>query len=577
MPAWGRNVGGLGALAIAFSLELGQVDAARAQDACRQVRKACLDAGFVQGGAKAGNGLQKDCVEPLISGRPPPNRSTLPLPHVAPDALQACREVDGPPGSNIPAATTPTAPPAPRPGHWPNIVMILTDDYSLDLMAQSMPNLDALRRDGTSFANYFVTDSLCCPSRSSIFTGKLPHDTQVFTNTPPYGGFGAFMAHDNVGHTFAAALHQVGYRTAMLGKYLNGYEPARDGAPPGWSEWDVAGNGYPEFNYALNENGRVNHYGSDPGDYLVDVLSDRADAFIRKSAGEPFFIEIATFAPHAPYTPAPRDADKFPGLAYSRAAPFGAKPNAAAPGWLREIPPLRPQDLAVIDKAFRMRVQADQSVDKMIGRLRASLAELGIDKDTYVIFTSDNGYHMGEYQLRPGKMTPFDTDIRVPLVVVGPGVAGGRTLPEIAENIDLAPTYVELAGAIGGPLQPDGHSLLPLLHAAPGADASIAWRRAALVEHRHPTASPADPDIQEGPSGNPPSYEALRTPDALYVEYDDTAHEVGFYDLKADPMELNNLAGGLASDVKARWHAWTARNAACQGAEACWAAQSAAP
>ena len=567
-----------GAVAVAvLALWLTLAGGVRAQDACRQVRKACLDAGFVQGGAKTGNGLQKDCFEPLVSGRPPPLRSTRPLPHVAPDVLDICRQADGPPGSNIPASTTPAAPPPPKPGRWPNIVMILTDDYSLDLMAQSMPNLDAMRREGVMFANYFVTDSLCCPSRSSIFTGKLPHDTQVFTNTPPFGGFGAFMAHDNVGHTFAVALHEAGYQTAMMGKYLNGYEPARDGAPPGWSEWDVAGNGYPEFNYALNENGKVNHYGSDPADYLVDVLSDRADAFIRRSAGGPFFIEIATFAPHAPYTPAPRDADKFPGLAYSRAPPFGALPNATAPGWLKEIPPLRPQDLAVIDKGFRMRAQADQSVDKMIGRLRATLAELGIAKDTYVIFTSDNGYHMGEYQLRPGKMTPFDTDIRVPLVVVGPGVAAGRTLSEIVENTDLAPTYVELAGATSGPLQPDGRSLAPLLHAEPGADTVIPWRRAALIEHRHPTASPADPDIQEGPSGNPPSYEALRTADALYVEYDDTAHEVGYYDLKSDPLQLNNVAASLSPEARARWRAWTARNASCHGAQACWAAQGAPP
>jgi arylsulfatase A-like enzyme len=559
----------------ALALAAGLVGVASAQDACRQVRKACLGAGFVQGGAREGNGVQKDCVEPLVSGRPPPARSTRPLPHVAPDVLAICREADGPPGSNIPAATAPAPPSAPKPGRWPNIVMILTDDYSLDLMALSMPHLDAMRREGTTFANYFVTDSLCCPSRSSIFTGKLPHDTQVFTNTPPYGGFGAFMAHDNVGHTFAVALHAAGYRTAMMGKYLNGYEPARDGAPPGWSEWDVAGNGYPEFNYALNENGRVNHYGSDPTDYLVDVLSDRADAFIRKSAGSPFFLEVATFAPHAPYTPAPRDADKFPGLAYSRAAPFDAHPNTTAPGWLKEIPPLRPEDLVKIDKSFRMRAQADQAVDKMIGRLRATLAELGIDRDTFVIFTSDNGYHMGEYQLRPGKMTPFDTDIRVPLVIVGPGVAAGRTLSEIVENIDLAPTYVDIAGATAGPLQPDGHSLLPLLHAAPGADGLVRWRAAALIEHRHPTASEADPDIQEGPSGNPPSYEALRTADALYVEYDDTAHEVGYYDLKSDPLELENAASTLPGDALARWRAWTARNATCHGADACWAAQGA--
>jgi arylsulfatase A-like enzyme len=563
-------------LALAASLLLGAVGAAQAQDACKPVRKACIDAGFKPGAARAGTGLQRDCLEPLVSGQSQPRNATLPLPQVPASVLSACRQVDGPAGTRIPAMTRPAPPPAPRPGHWPNIVMILVDDYSLNLMAQSMPNLAALQGDGVTFDNYYVTDSLCCPSRSSIFTGKLPHDTQVFTNTPPLGGFGAFMAHDDVSHTFALALHAAGYRTAMMGKYLNGYDPAKDGPSPGWSEWDVAGNGYPEFNYALNENGQLNHYGTDQAAYLTDVLSDRADAFIRGAAGKPFFIEIATFAPHAPYTPAPRDADRFPGLAYSRAAPFLARPNATAPEWLKIMPPLGPNILAKIDHDFRLRVQADQAVDKLLGRLRATLAELGLDRDTYVIFTSDNGYHMGEYSLRPGKMTPFDTDIRVPLVVAGPNVTRGQVRNEFVENIDLAPTYAELAGA-GAPLEPDGRSLAPLLHAAPGADGAIPWRRSVLVEHRHPGEDASDPDLQERASGNPPSYEALRADGVLYVEYDDAAKEVSYYDLRRDPLELNNIAGSMPASTLARWHTILSHNAACHGAAACWAAQSEAP
>jgi arylsulfatase A-like enzyme len=549
---------------------------AQAEDPCRAIRKACLQAGFVQGGAKAGNGIEIDCVAPIVVGTPPPPQVTLPLPRLDPGVIAACRESRGPPDTQIPASTAPQAPPAPRPGRWPNIVMILVDDYSWDLIAQSMPNLAALRRDGTTFDNYFVTDSLCCPSRTSIFTGKLPHNSGVFTNTRPLGGFGAFQAHHDYSHTFALALHAAGYRTAMMGKYLNGYEPTKDGPPPGWSEWDVAGNGYGEFNYALNENGRVKRYGNDPADYLTDVLSDRADTFIRASATGPFFLEVATFAPHAPYIPAPRDAAKFPDLTYPRAASFGAQANETAPGWLKELQPLGPTDESEIDEAFRMRVRADQAVDRMIGRLRATLAELGLAGETYVVFTSDNGYHMGEYCLMPGKMTPFDTDIRVPLVVAGPGVAGGRSLSEIAENIDLAPTFTELAGE-AGPTEPDGHSLAALLHTAPGTDEALPWRRAALVEHRHPTKDPADPDIQEPRSGNPPSYEALRTRNALYVEYDDTAHEVGYYDLSADPLELNNIAARLSPEALKRWHDADAANANCKGARDCWAAQSAAP
>ena len=127
----------------------------------------------------------------------------------------------------------------------------------------------------------------------------------MFTNTPPWGGYEAFEAYDNAPHTFAVALQAAGYQTAMMGKYLNGYRPLKDGVAPGWSEWDVAGLGYREFNYRLNRNGRIQSYGDEPSSYLTDVMAGLGDTFIRTSAGRPFFLEVATFAPHKPYIPAP--------------------------------------------------------------------------------------------------------------------------------------------------------------------------------------------------------------------------------------------------------------------------------
>src|SRR5204862_3299253 len=106
----------------------------------------------------------------------------------------------------------------------PNVVFILTDDLSWDLV-QYMPRVQQMQRDGMTFTNYFVTDSLCCPSRASIFTGRFPHNHGVLTNTPPSGGFAAFRSGAQR-QTFATALHAAGYRTAMMGKYLNGYHPA---------------------------------------------------------------------------------------------------------------------------------------------------------------------------------------------------------------------------------------------------------------------------------------------------------------------------------------------------------------
>ena len=324
-----------------------------------------------------------------------------------------------------------------QPAARPNIVFVLTDDLSMDLL-RYMPHVQAMERHGLTFENYFVSDSLCCPSRSSIFTGNFPHDTHVFTNFGPEGGFHAFYEHGDQDHTFALALQRAGYRTAMMGKYLNGYMDAEGAAPtapvpapssrptfhPGWSEWDVAGWGYPEFNYRMNEDGSIHEFGDLPSDYLTDVMAGRGVDFINRAAAanQPFFLELATFAPHYPYTPAPQDAADFPGLRAPRPLSFNRLPTHA-PSWLRNHRRLGRKQLSRIDTVFRLRAQDVQSVDRMIGRVEAALRANGIARDTYLVFSSDNGLHTGQYRLMPGKLTAFDTDIHVPLVVVGPGVS----------------------------------------------------------------------------------------------------------------------------------------------------------
>ncbi|NED52000.1 sulfatase-like hydrolase/transferase, partial [Micromonospora aurantiaca] len=159
--------------------------------------------------------------------------------------------------------------------------------------------------------------------------------------------------------------------------------------------------------------------------------------------------------------------------------------------------------------------------------------ELGIDRDTYVVFGSDNGFHLGEHRLAGGKMTAFDTDIRVPFVFVGPGVPPGRKVEDIAQNTDLAPTFQELAG-VRPPASTDGRSLVPFLRGAAPGD----WRDTALVEHVKPAPSPQDPDRQDSAPGAPTTYNALRTNDMLYVEYADGERE--YYDRARDPYELTN-------------------------------------
>src|SRR5229473_5087851 len=353
----------------------------------------------------------------------------------------------------------------------------------------------------------------------------------------------------------------------MLGKYLNGYQPQRNPAAPGWNEWDVAGNGYRGFNYDLNQNGKIVHYANRPEDYMTDVLSAAAVNFIKQQTPDtPFMIEIATFAPHAPYTPAPRDADAFGGLHAPRTAAFNAAPDPAAPKWLAARPPVSEIDVAMIDNDFRKRAQSVQAVDAMIGKLQQAVAAIGAADKTYFVFSSDNGYHMGEHRLMPGKMTAYDTDIHVPLIVTGPGVPAGRTVDEIVQNIDLCPTFTDL-GFAAAPANVDGRSLAPLMR----GDKVEEWRTVALVEHRGPIRGLADPDLPGPHSGNPTTYEAIRMATSLYVEYADGEKE--YHDLAADPDELRNTYVALPDDRKAALHTALDAVQTCRGAAGCQAAE----
>ncbi|HZX02512.1 sulfatase [Kribbella sp.] len=442
------------------------------------------------------------------------------------------------------AAVQPTQP------TQPNIVFVLTDDLSMNLL-QYMPQAQQLAKDGASFSNYTVTDSLCCPSRSSIFTGKFPHDTGVFTNGGKDGGFKVFHQRQNEDSTFATALQKAGYHAAMMGKYLNGYQPdgTVDGqqnyVPPGWNDWYVAGNGYNEYNYTLNANHQLEKHGKAPNDYLTDVLAGKAHGVIT-SAKQPFFLEIATFAPHAPYTPAPQDKKKFPGLKAPRDASYDKLP-ANAPPWLAKHPALTPKQQKALDKAFRKRVQAVQAVDRMIGSLRATLEQAGVADHTVVVFSSDNGYHLGEHRLTAGKQTAFETDVHVPLVMAGPGIKAGSTVPQSVQNVDLAPTFETLAGLTPA-ADVDGRSLTALFGGTPPAG----WRTASLVEHHGPDIDRKDPDYPPKGSGNPTTYEALRTATSTYVEYSDGTVE--YYDRTKDPLQLDNTAGSLPAAKKTQLH-----------------------
>jgi N-acetylglucosamine-6-sulfatase len=288
------------------------------------------------------------------------------------------------------------------------------------------------------------------------------------------------------------------------------------------------------------------------------------DFIKRQTSGAPFMIEIATFAPHTPSIPAPRDAFAFAKSRAPRTPAFDAAPDIDAPKWLGRMPPLSEADVAGIDAEYRKRAQSVLAIDAMIGAIKAAVMQIGASDNTYFVFSSDNGYHMGEHRLMPGKLTAYDNDIRVPLIVTGPGVPAGLTVEEIAENIDIAPTFIDLASAAPLP-DIDGRSLASLLH---GRQVE-GWRRFALVEHRGPLSSVDDPDFPINRSGNPTTYEAIRTAGSLYVEYSDGEKE--YHSYATDPYELRNTYASLPDKRKAELHGLLDAARRCHGA-ACSAA-----
>jgi N-acetylglucosamine-6-sulfatase len=312
------------------------------------------------------------------------------------------------------AALAQPTPPTNKP---PNIVFVLSDDEDLGIHAY-MPKVKALIEDqGAVFENFFTTYPLCCPARASILRGQYPHNTLVLGNLPPEGGFLTFRRLGREDSTIATWLHAAGYRTAFYGKYLNGYTET-DPPPPGWDEWHAANNdGYFNVNYKLNENGKVVAYGGAPEDYLTDVIREKAVADIRRFAAEdrPFFLYVATFAPHSPYNPAPRHKGMFKDAPLPQPATFNEDDVSDKPGFIQELARLNADQIAEITTHHRQRLECLQAVDELVAALVDALEDAGELERTYLVYASDNGFHLGQHRMLEGKDTAYEEDIRVPL------------------------------------------------------------------------------------------------------------------------------------------------------------------
>jgi N-acetylglucosamine-6-sulfatase len=441
----------------------------------------------------------------------------------------------------------------------PNIVVIMTDDQEDTGSMAYMPKTHALLAEkGVTFTNSFVNLPLCAPSRASFLTGQGAHNTGIKANNPgDGGGWGGFK--EKEANTLPVWLKKAGYKTALIGKYLNRYGQEstfgsllswagsylninftgtkvgnpEDWVPPGWDLWYAfTGSRARYYDYAINENDAIRKFGTSPGDYSTDVLKDRALRFIkeRSAAPDPFFMLIATKAAHAQgkcAIPAPAYADAFKEVGLPAASALNKKASRKA----TTAPAIHGQTKDQLEACYRAELQSLQSVDNLVASVVDALQSAGKLDDTVIVYTSDNGFLFGQHNLF-GKSAAFEEAIRVPLLMRGPGIPENETRTQLVNNLDVAATIVDLTGASPG-LALDGRSLVPLF-----ADTTAPWRSAIAFE------SPVS--RFRGPSER---FTGLRTATRKYIKFESGREKL--YDLVADPHELRSVAGkrAYASDL----------------------------
>jgi arylsulfatase A-like enzyme/MFS family permease len=472
---------------------------------------------------------------------------------------------------------------AQAPGGAPNLVVLMTDDQTTSDLARAMPLTEReIAGHGTTFGRYLVTTPLCCPSRASYITGQYGHNNGVLDNHPGYPDL------RDPANVLPAWLGAAGYRTAHMGKWLNGYErdPGSDGGrlpAPGWDDWAAMLSPH-YYDYELDVNGRIQRHGASAADYSTTVLTRRATGFVRRSAGaRPFFLSVAYAAPHVDTAPAraaagcqgdaipaPRDAGAFGGAPLPASPSYDEADVRDKPAFIRRLPRLDAAQRAGIARAYDCNLASLRAVDRSVARIVGALRQSGELADTAIVFTSDNGYLYGEHRLPGGKALPYEESTRVPLIIRPPsGTASPPAHQDaLAASIDLAPTLLDLAGvrpctADDSCRTLDGRSLVPLLE---GRRPGWSRRRGLLIQSAKQIKGVCD-------------YRSLRTPRyslSLYrVLHRGAPRPCGakpvpeLYDLRRDPYELRNLLGspahGRTLKLQARLTAELRRLGRCAG------------
>jgi N-acetylglucosamine-6-sulfatase len=432
-------------------------------------------------------------------------------------------------GATAPREASAAIPPAYTGGERPSIVVIQTDDQTLDGLyatfnssegglMRAMPNtLDLIAGRGMTFNRYYIPYPLCCPSRVSLLTGRYAHNHNVRGNVPPNAGYTGFSFRGANSHNLATWLQTSGYRTIHIGKFLNGYgdEPFDNGltVPPGWSAWHSvlkADTNHYFYGYKLNVNGAIQGPFGDPGswetreyevrddvgcpfaplnglpcNYITDAFTNIAMAEMTATPAEqPFYLQLDYTTPHGDFRrpagpePAPRHYDWFKGarLPHSRAEGLDEGNVNDKPHFIREALHLSPNEKRTYRVYYQKQLESLRAVDDGVKLIVGTLAQMGRLRNTYIVFTSDNGFFFGEHRLLGGKFLAYEPATHLPLLIRGPGIEPGSSTGELAANIDIAPTILDLAGAEADK-SVDGRSLVPFLE-----DSELRTRRPILFE-----------------------------------------------------------------------------------------------
>jgi arylsulfatase A-like enzyme len=517
----------------------------------------------------------------------------------------------------------------------PSFVVIQVDDATLDQLyatfspggipIQAMPNtLSLIAGRGVTFNRYYVPYPLCCPSRVSLLTGRYAHNHNVRGNVPPNGGYTGFKARQAYTHNLAPWLQAAGYRTVHIGKFLNGYgdEPYDSGqdVPPGWSAWHSvlrADTQHYFYGYKLNDNGVIDGPFGDPGSWETREYGERDDfgcpnapvngkpcfyetdvfnriaweEIIGTSPEQPFYLQLDYTAPHGDFRrpagpePAPRHYNLFAGAPYphSRSQGFNEGSVNDKPHFIRQAPYLSFQEMHTYRVYYQKALESLRSVDEGVKLIHDTLGGLGRLRNTYIVFTSDNGFFFGEHRLTGGKFLAYEPATHLPLLIRGPGIKPGTSTGELAANVDIAPTILELAGA-SADKSIDGRSLVPFMR-----DPKLRTRRPILFESFVETtdveanSAPSNPEPSgpivptPGPAARasgdgatasivapPKDYLGIRLGPYKYIEWPSGEKEL--YDVTKDPYELNNIVKvPNLSPIRAFLHAQLIRLEGCVG------------